>query len=152
MLLSESTFKMVLECTPLVSIDLVVENQSKEYLVGKRLNRPAKGFWFVPGGRILKGETLSNAYSRLTKAELGIECDIKDATLLGVYDHLYNDCVFGDAPTTHYVAIAYRLKLSDVGFLPLEQHSSFRWQHSSEILQSSDVHSNTKAYFKKSDF
>ena len=56
MFLDEGTFKSVIENAPLVSIDLVVKNSLGQYLFGYRTNRPAKGFWFVPGGRIHKGE------------------------------------------------------------------------------------------------
>jgi colanic acid biosynthesis protein WcaH len=64
MFLEKDTFKTVIASTPLVSIDLVVTNQNGEALLGKRLNRPAKDFWFVPGGRILKEESLAAAFRR----------------------------------------------------------------------------------------
>jgi colanic acid biosynthesis protein WcaH len=51
--LDDTTFKTVIASTPLISIDLVVKNTKGEYLLGYRNNRPAQGFWFVPGGRIL---------------------------------------------------------------------------------------------------
>ena len=147
MYLDDKTFSTVLNSTPLVSIDLLIENGNGEFLLGERLNRPAKGFWFVPGGRILKNETLKEAFARLTLAELGESFDINQASLQGPYDHIYNDSVFGDTPSTHYVAIAYRLKVKKLVNLPSEQHSSYRWFSPSEIKQSSDIHPNTKAYF-----
>ena len=58
---------------PLISIDLLVQNEHGEYLLGLRNNRPAQGYWFVPGGRVLKNETLDGAFKRLTFEELGIE-------------------------------------------------------------------------------
>ena len=148
MYLDDKTFTTVLESTPLVSIDLLVEDSSGKFLLGERLNRPAKGFWFVPGGRILKNETLKNAFERLTIAELGKKFDINRATLKGPYDHMYEDSVFGDSPSTHYVAIAYRLKVEDIQNLPCEQHSSYTWLHPSEIIERCDIHANTKAYFQ----
>ncbi|MBF4436458.1 NUDIX domain-containing protein, partial [Vibrio anguillarum] len=68
-----NTFKTIIENTPLVSIDLVVYNQKNEALLGKRNNRPAQGYWFVPGGRILKDESIAVAFRRLTLNELGAE-------------------------------------------------------------------------------
>ena len=56
--LNKQAFTEVIDRTPLVSIDLVVENEKGEILFGLRKNRPAKDYWFVPGGRILKNETL----------------------------------------------------------------------------------------------
>ena len=43
----------IINATPLVAVDLIIENRNKEILLGKRVNRPAQGYWFVPGGRIL---------------------------------------------------------------------------------------------------
>lgn len=58
--------------TPLVAIDLIVRSEEK-VLLGRRTNEPAKGFFFVPGGRIFKGETARTAFQRITLAELGFE-------------------------------------------------------------------------------
>jgi colanic acid biosynthesis protein WcaH len=147
MYLDDKTFSTVLDCTPLVSIDLLVEDSSGKFLLGERLNRPAKGFWFVPGGRILKNETLKSAFERLTFAELGKKFVINQATLQGPYDHIYEDSVFGGSPSTHYVAIAYRLKVEDIKNLPCEQHSRYEWFNPSDIIERRDIHVNTKAYF-----
>ena len=54
----------VIKHTPLVSIDLIVRNGKDQILVGLRTNEPAKGFWFVPGGRILKNERITEAFKR----------------------------------------------------------------------------------------
>ncbi|MDO6805290.1 NUDIX domain-containing protein, partial [Wenyingzhuangia sp. 1_MG-2023] len=83
--LSPDCFKNIVENTPLISVDFVVRNISGEVLLGQRLNRPAKGFWFVPGGRIIKNETLADAFLRLTKAELGQVFEITSARYLGLY-------------------------------------------------------------------
>jgi hypothetical protein len=48
MFLSQEDFATVVRSTPLISIDLIVENERGEFLLGKRTNRPAQGFWFVP--------------------------------------------------------------------------------------------------------
>lgn len=70
--------------TPLISIDLIVENERGEFLLGKRTNRPAQGFWFVPGERVQKDETLSDAFERLTLAELACSCRWQRASLRGL--------------------------------------------------------------------
>lgn len=69
MLLPVHEFAQVIDRTPLVSLDLLVENGQGEFLLGLRTNRPAQGFWFVPGGRVRKGETLAQAFERLTLAD-----------------------------------------------------------------------------------
>lgn len=138
---------MVLDSTPLVSIDLLVEDEQGRFLLGYRKNRPAQHYWFVPGGRIQKNESLASAFKRLTKQELGTEFSIEQATLLGPFDHFYDDCVFGSDISTHYVVIAYKLKATDFPSLPDQQHSDYRWYPASEILLDANIHQNTKAYF-----
>lgn len=44
---------------PLVSIDLMIKNAQDQMLWGRRNNRPAQGYWFVPSGRICKNEGLA---------------------------------------------------------------------------------------------
>lgn len=151
MWLNATDFRQVIHCAPLVSIDLVVLNECNEVLLGKRVNRPAMGFWFVPGGRIQKNETLDQAFRRLTNEELGMDLGIDDAKPLGTYEHFYADSVFGEAdsgPNTHYVVLAHHLptlSISDM-VLPLTQHSHYQWWPLDKALHSSEVHPNTKAY------
>ncbi len=52
--LNDSLFKTIVANTPLISIDLIIQNSQKKILLGKRINRPAQGYWFVPGGRVRK--------------------------------------------------------------------------------------------------
>lgn len=151
MFLSKQRFSQVIESTPLVSIDLVIEDENGQVLLGERLNRPAQGFWFVPGGRILKDEKLEDAFGRLTLEELGHEFKLSHATLLGPYTHIYNDNVFDTEFTTHYVAIAYKLiVIRSLLNLPMDvQHSRYRWYNQDELLTSDKVHVHTKWYFLK---
>lgn len=150
MYLDKATFSTVIASTPLVSIDLVIMNEHNQVLLGQRLNRPAKQYWFVPGGRIYKGERLDNAFQRLTKDELGCELSIEQAELLGPFTHLYDDNVFGDEFGTHYVAIAYVLKVyTEQLNLPLnEQHDAYQWFDIQTLLSSESVHRHTKWYFQ----
>jgi colanic acid biosynthesis protein WcaH len=95
--LDEATFRTVVDSMPLVSINFIVRRADGKILLGQRKNRPAEGFWFVPGGRIRKGETFDVASRRLTLTELGIEIARCDCSLLGVYEHIYEDSIFGPA-------------------------------------------------------
>ena len=146
--LEPGTFKCVVASTPLVSIDLVVRDAEDRVLLGKRNNRPAQGYWFVPGGRIKKNESLDAAFRRLTREELGLGIERSEASSLGVYEHFYADSVFGVSPDTHYVVVAHALNVtSNLLDLPRDQHSDYRWWQISELLDSKQVHDNTKAYF-----
>ena len=148
MFLDKETFRTVVRSAPLVSIDLVVINSLGQVLLGQRTNRPAQGFWFVPGGRILKNEAMAAAFLRLSKAELGFASELGDAEFLGVYEHFYTDNFSGTDFSTHYVVLGYRLVHDlDLNSLPDAQHHSYRWFDVAELLASVQVHDNTKAYF-----
>lgn len=152
-MLSKSQFCRVIENTPLVSIDLLVENAKGEFLLGLRNNRPAQGFWFVPGGRILKNETLAQAFARLTLIELGQAILLHDASHHGLYEHFYADNVFSDEQpyadiSTHYVVNAFRIKLPADFSLPEQQHSAWCWLTPQQLLQDTQVHEHTKWYFQ----
>jgi len=115
--------------------------------MGLRLNQPAYGYWFVPGGVIQKNETLDAAFVRIAQAELGLSTGIEEAQLLGAFTHLY-DTNFALEPgvTTHYVVLAYELQCSiDIKRLPGDQHSKYRWVHQSDDLE--NVHENSTTYF-----
>jgi colanic acid biosynthesis protein WcaH len=147
--LSHDAFLAVVRDTPLVSMDLVVPDGQGRLLMGRRINEPARGSWFVPGGRILKDEPLDDAFMRLTSIELGVALNRADAHLLGIYTHLY-ETNFAGAPgiTTHYVVLAYRLDLSaGMDTLPRVQHSSYRWWARDEAIASGQVHPNNFPYF-----
>ncbi len=150
--LNDETFSTVLDSTPLVSLDLVVRRKNGDVLLGQRVNRPAKDYWFVPGGRIYKNESLGKAFERLTKVELGEAFAIKDATLLGPYDHFYEDSVFGNTPSTHYVAIAYVIDVALLSNLPLQQHSAYKWATLEQLKSDTSIHEHTRVYFEHEFF
>ena len=146
------TFNMVVASTPLVAIDLVVRNSRGDALLGLRVNRPAYGFWFVPGGRIQKNESLDSAFRRVSREELGRTFERADARLLGVFEHFYDDSFFANAgfgPDTHYVVLSYCLHLADGETLqpPTVQHLQYRWWPQDELRFSSRVHEHTRSYF-----
>ena len=151
MWLSDDLFRTVVASTPLISMDLVVQNSQGEILLGQRHNRPAQGVWFVPGGRILKNETMDVAFSRLTRDELGKAFQRSEARMLGAYEHFYTNSVFGDSgnsPDTHYVVLAYQLVLAEGEELqPTNtQHDAYRWWPLTDAQTSKEVHDNTRAY------
>lgn len=154
MFLDKETFSTVIRSTPLVSIDLVVENAKGEFLFGYRNNRPAQGFWFVPGGRIQKDESMRDAFKRLTLEELGQQYELHQAELIGPFDHFYDDhfydkSVMGNDFSTHYVALGYRLVVDELIYLPKEQHSEYKWLSKEALLNDLTVHKHSRWYFDK---
>ena len=148
-MISDQQFLKIIDATPLVSIDLILENQQGKILLGKRNNRPAQNYWFVPGGRIRKNEKLADAIKRISSTELGTEITLNNSQLLGAFDHIYDDNFSGsDDINTHYVVLAYKVRMKDdFKIVADDQHSEKRWWHIKDLLDAPDVHQNTKTYF-----
>lgn len=150
-MLSHEDFLTVVRLTPLVAIDLVVRDADGRVLMGLRTHEPARGCWFVPGGRIRKDETLDDAFVRISRSELGAARTRDSTRLLGVFTHCY-DTNFADAPgvTTHYVVIACEIEhFAPTTPLPQDQHSGYRWwSHDEAIASDGRVHPNNLPYFR----
>jgi colanic acid biosynthesis protein WcaH len=148
--LGNTEFLTVVSNTPLIALDLILHDEQGRYLLGRRVNRPAQGSWFVPGGRVRKDESLDDAFARLACEELGLrEAERSDGELLGVYEHFYDDNFSGkEGISTHYVVLGYRFRLPQrLPHLPLDQHSDYRWASVEDILLDETVHDNSRAYF-----
>lgn len=133
---------------PLVSIDLVVQDPEGRILVGLRNNQPARNDWFVPGGRVGKGESLDEAFRRIAHQELGLTLLRADARFLGVFEHFYENN-FQEQPGlgTHYVALGHQIALPEaVEIQPDGQHERLRWVAAAELLADPRVHHNTRVY------
>ena len=150
-LLSHSDLDTVIRLAPLVAIDLIIRDSAGRVLLGLRNNEPAKGYFFVPGGIILKEEPLAEAFARIIKRELDISCAIEQARLLGAFDHFYDTNRSGEPGYgTRYISLAYELGLQDTsGIVPDSQHSECVWWTEAALLESDRVHENTKKYFRR---
>ncbi len=147
----KTVFRSLVRWAPTVSIDLIFLNRANAVLLGYRSNRPAKDTWFVPGGRIFKGERIADAMVRIARDETGIEIDPARAEFAGVHEHFYRNSVFSRSYKlpTHYVVLAFRIRLrKDPRLRGDSQHRELRWFSPRDVLRSRMVHANTKAYFR----
>ena len=146
-----TAFKSIIRWAPIGSIDLIFLNRANEVLLGFRSNRPARNTWFVPGGRIFKGERIEGAMVRIARNETGIEIRPAQADFVGVFEHFYTNSVFSASRSlpTHYVVIAFKVRFKrDPKLHPDGQHRELRWFSPGDVLRTRSVHKNTKAYFR----
>lgn len=149
-MLALDDFKHVVEHTPLFAIDLVVVNPNREILVGLRKNAPAKDFWFVPGGRVYKNESLDKAFVRISTTELGGRVERCEASLLGLFDHFYDDSFFSESVSTHYINATHVIRLEAKNLkLPIEQHKDYRWLSMQALSEDTKVHPFSKIFLPK---
>jgi colanic acid biosynthesis protein WcaH len=60
---------------PIPCVDIAIVANGSVLLV-RRKDAPAQGQWWVPGGRVLKGEMMKEAAMRKAREEVGIECHV----------------------------------------------------------------------------
>jgi hypothetical protein len=80
--------KLVRDCV-VFCVDIVLvrktSDNKQECLLVKRSSEPAKGLWWWPGGRMLKGETFFDAAKRKAQQETGLD-DVTCIQVLGIWN------------------------------------------------------------------
>ncbi len=150
-MLSQDDYYRIIKQTQIVSVDLLIKNTDQKYLLGKRVNSPAKGFLFCPGGRVFKDESIQDAAKRVLKDEVGLEWGFITQDFIGAYEHVYSDNFRDDKFGTHYISMAWLITLPNFKKISVKnmqnQHSGIAWMTSDDILKSDDVHKFVKYFF-----
>tara|TARA_B110000305_G_C19244757_1_gene541757 strand:+ start:82 stop:858 length:777 start_codon:yes stop_codon:yes gene_type:complete len=79
----------VIACCDCLIVRVNKLTDERECLLVERKDEPAKGLWWFPGGRILKGETFFQAALRKTTEETGLS-DAAAIQILGVYQTFFS--------------------------------------------------------------
>jgi colanic acid biosynthesis protein WcaH len=118
----DEEWETIVRNVPLVSVDLIVKHDGG-VLLGKRQNEPAKGEWFVPGGVVLKNESLIDAVQRVAHEELNCEVTIERS--LGTFEHFYDTSEFSDIASKHYLANGFVVTPDSEPAVGDDQHEAF---------------------------
>ena len=110
-------WESIVKNVPIVSVDLVVDSPAG-IVLGRRSNEPARDEWFVPGGRVRKGEQLREAVHRVAEEELGTEVEIRKD--MGAFEHFYETSEVGCEK--HYVAHGFHVQTEATSFDCDKQH------------------------------
>ena len=68
-------YSRIIQNVPIACVDVAIVANGAVLLV-RRKDDPAKGQWWLPGGRVLKGEMMKAAAARKARDEVGIECHV----------------------------------------------------------------------------
>ena len=151
--LSEEIWRTCVDSIPIFGIDMLIFSQKYGVLMGRRINNPAKGKFFVPGGRVYKNERIVDAFNRILISETGLTFSFNKTTSLGLYEHFYNVTSWSTSEcSTHYIIEARLIEIEPENIKQKinlnEQHSNFEWI-SLEDIQSNTIHSYSKMYLDK---
>lgn len=119
----DDEWQTIVRRVPIVSVDLLVRYEDG-FLLGKRTNEPAKGYWFPPGGRVRKFETRAEAVHRIAAKELGVEVEIVES--LGAFEHVYDTADVAGVDGKHYLANGYVVDVVGGAVRPDDQHGDVR--------------------------
>jgi len=110
-------YEKIIRLIPIVCVDGFVFNNLNQILLLKRNNEPAKGEWWVPGGRIFKNEPLTVALKRKIREELGL--DIENFLEIGVVETIFEE--------KHTINICYKINLHNEKIKLNDEHEFFEW-------------------------
>lgn len=146
--LSKAAFIQVVRNAPLVSVDLILQNEFGWIGLGLRRNEPARGKFYFLGGRIYKGERIEQTCGRVLQSEAGIKRPQLAMTICGVNNWFFNTNFAGvRGVSTHYVALAIMVKVNgdEITTKAVQsQHLEFRWFAVDQLLVSGEVHEDVK--------
>ena len=120
-ILEKHFYEKIRKHMPTVCVDLLVTNDQGQYLVALRKEAPAQGFWWFPGGRIYKDETIEHTALRKGKEELGESVDFEVGKFVSVEETIF------EKEEYHTVNIVYNMKYKG-GDIKIDTfHDEYKW-------------------------
>lgn len=125
-LIDQKTYKKIYSLIPIPCVDILIIHD-KEFLLGKRVQKPARNQWFVPGGRVFKNETLARAARRKVNEELGVNIKISDLNFLTARQTIFKNSALGGPIHTVNMVFILPLKLKPKINFDKKYHSEMKW-------------------------
>ncbi len=122
-------YRQFLENLPLACVDIAIVANGSVLLV-KRKDPPARGEWWLPGGRVRKGERMRDAARRKAAEEVGVSCHV--GPLLYTAETMFPDGPHGVA--VHSINSCFMLYPAEAVPVPEvrldEHHLGWKWVNS----------------------
>lgn len=125
--IDETLYRQLVELVPIPCVDIAIIADGAVLLV-QRGDAPARGEWWLPGGRVHKGETMRQTAMRKAREEVGIDCHV------GPIVHTA-ETLFPDGPhgiPVHSINSCFFLYPKERIAEPVldNHHAAFRWVRS----------------------
>jgi len=106
------SFEQMLKYTVIPTFDLVLEQEGRGVIFGKRKIPPYKGKWALPGLRMLKSEGINDTLERIAKQEVGANINPDERVFLGQYVGKFRtEHNRQDLSTGYYLRVPYEEKI-----------------------------------------
>jgi colanic acid biosynthesis protein WcaH len=117
-------YKQIIGNVPIACVDIAIVARGAVLLV-RRKDAPAKGQFWLPGGRVLKGEMMKDAAARKAREEVGVECHV------GPIVHTA-ETIFPDGPggiSVHSINSCFFMYPTQPDFEPAldDHHEDLKW-------------------------
>jgi ADP-ribose pyrophosphatase YjhB (NUDIX family) len=116
MWIDDEYYQMILKWMPIPTVDAIITFEGK-FLLLKRKNPPVQGEWWLPGGRVRRGEALEDAVRREVREETGLEC--RSLRQVGVINLVFPEC--------HTISVYYLVEAESSNVTLNEEHSDYQW-------------------------
>lgn len=121
--LPDAFYHRAIAALPIACVDIAIVSNGSVLLV-KRLDEPAKGQWWLPGGRVYKGEMMRDTAKRKALEEVGLDCEVGPLIYTA-------ETVFEDGPNgipVHSINSCFLLRPLNLGEIKLDSHhSAWSW-------------------------
>jgi len=123
--IADELYMQILDAMPIACVDVAIIHDGRVLLV-QRKDAPAKDQWWLPGGRVQKGETLRDAARRKALEETGLAC-VVDSPIMTA------ETMFEDGPqgtSVHSINTVYRLAphmLTEPQVVLDGHHANYEW-------------------------
>ena len=135
--IDDSLFLLIHRHMPILCVDLLVMGGSK-ILLCLRKYEPEAGKWYVPGGRLHKGEEIREAAIRILREEVGMEAIY--LRHLGWDTTCFDTDPFGHGKGTHTVNALFHVVPSNIKWpLECDQHTDIKWMEKGVVEFSPDI-------------
>ena len=94
----DATYQSFVSSMPIVCVDILLTRPDGRVLLVQRHAEPVKNIFWYPGGRLLMGETFSEAAVRKTRTEIGVH--VRASAMLGTWNTFFEKSAWGGATQT----------------------------------------------------
>ena len=105
--LSYEDFLLSLRLSPRMSLEIILEHPREGVLFILRTKTPFENNWHLPGGFLLKGESIAGCFKRISRDELGRAVEAEEGEFLGLFENIDGD------PRGHILHYVSRFKIKD---------------------------------------